>query len=154
MRSLKHIPLLILAISVALTCRGQDEGQRSVADFASQLRSPDRDQRRDAAFLLVGASHEVSRSFGHRVMYRILALGDRYDGLLECLGRLRPWVLGLGLSQPENAALFKSLVDSPLGEALAENGLRRPKTWDSSARIWSFPWSWGAPGGCRIASSA
>jgi precorrin-2 dehydrogenase/sirohydrochlorin ferrochelatase len=47
-------------------------------------------------------------------------LGDRYNGLLEILSRLRPRILALDRTQPANAALFKSLVDSSLGQALAQ----------------------------------
>ena len=47
-------------------------------------------------------------------------LGDRYNDLLELLGRLRPRILALDRTQPANAALFKSLVDSSLGQALAQ----------------------------------
>jgi precorrin-2 dehydrogenase / sirohydrochlorin ferrochelatase len=54
-------------------------------------------------------------------------LGDRYDGLLKLLSRLRPLVLALELPQPANAALFKSLVESSLGEALVQGDMEQAR---------------------------
>ena len=64
-----------------------------------------------------GASPALARQIRREVEE---FLGDRYDALLELLHRLRPWVLALERPQPANTALFKSLVDSSLGQALAQ----------------------------------
>ncbi len=64
-----------------------------------------------------GASPSLARQIRREVEE---FLGERYDGLLELLHRLRPWVLALGRPQSANAALFNSLVESSLGEALTQ----------------------------------
>ena len=45
-------------------------------------------------------------------------LGNRYTALVIFLGRLRPFVLALGLPGAQNAALFRALVNSSLAEQL------------------------------------
>lgn len=45
--------------------------------------------------------------------------GDRYEGLVTLMGRLRPLVLALGNETGHNATLFRTLVASSLVEALA-----------------------------------
>lgn len=46
-------------------------------------------------------------------------LGGRYKGLAELMGRLRPLVLALGRDSEQNGKLFRSIVDSPLADALS-----------------------------------
>ncbi len=46
--------------------------------------------------------------------------GSEYGALLLLMNRLRPKVLGLGLGTKQNSALFRTLVDSELLEAMAE----------------------------------
>ena len=45
-------------------------------------------------------------------------LGERYTGISELLMRLRPLVLALHHETRQNTTLFRSIVDSPLSEAL------------------------------------
>lgn len=45
-------------------------------------------------------------------------LGERYTGVSELLMRLRPLVLALHHETRQNTTLFRSIVDSPLSEAL------------------------------------
>jgi precorrin-2 dehydrogenase/sirohydrochlorin ferrochelatase len=42
------------------------------------------------------------------------SFGDEYAGLLTLMGRIRPLVLGLGMTTPENTAVLRSLVNSDL----------------------------------------
>lgn len=51
-------------------------------------------------------------------------LGDRYTGISELLMRLRPLVLALHHETRQNTTLFRSLVDSPLSEALQRRDRR------------------------------
>lgn len=45
-------------------------------------------------------------------------LGDRFTGLSELMGRLRPLVLALQQETRQNTSLFRNLVESPLADAL------------------------------------
>ena len=47
-------------------------------------------------------------------------LGDRFTGLAILLGRLRPLVLSFSMPTQDNTRLFRALVHSSLGEALAQ----------------------------------
>lgn len=51
-------------------------------------------------------------------------LGERYTGISELLMRLRPLVLALHHETRQNTTLFRSLVDSPLAEALQRRDRR------------------------------
>lgn len=51
-------------------------------------------------------------------------LGERYAGISELLTRLRPLVLALRHETRQNTTLFRSLVDSPLSEALQRRDRR------------------------------
>ncbi len=51
--------------------------------------------------------------------------GNRYDGLVVLMGRLRPLVLALGDETGQNAALFRTIVGSPLVDALAAKDRQR-----------------------------
>jgi len=50
-------------------------------------------------------------------------LGAEYGAALTLMSRLRPMVLELGLTQPENAAIFRGLIESGILDALKRKDL-------------------------------
>lgn len=46
------------------------------------------------------------------------SFGDEYASLLSVMGRIRPLMLGLGMTTADNTAVFRSLVDSSLLSAI------------------------------------
>jgi precorrin-2 dehydrogenase/sirohydrochlorin ferrochelatase len=55
-------------------------------------------------------------------------LGSEYGALVLVMSRLRPLVLGLGLGGEANSAIFRTLVDSRLLEALGRGDARAAET--------------------------
>lgn len=55
-------------------------------------------------------------------------IGKRYGRLSHVMQRIRPLVLALGRPTPENTAIFTALVQSPLGEFLAQQNRAAAQT--------------------------
>lgn len=51
------------------------------------------------------------------------SFGDEYANLLTAMGRLRPLMLGLGMDTKANTAVFRSLVNSDLLDAIKKSDL-------------------------------
>ena len=51
------------------------------------------------------------------------SFGDEYANLLAAMGRIRPLMLGLGMETKDNTAVFRSLVNSNLLEAMKARDL-------------------------------
>lgn len=75
------------------------------------------------------STHGGSPALSRRIRKELeIWLDDRYDGISELLTRLRPLVLALHRETGQNTDLFRSIVYSPLAEALQQRDRNQCET--------------------------
>lgn len=111
--SVENLRIARLCASLNVLCNVADDPQTSTFHVPATAASGD--------LALAVSTGGLSPALAKRIKEEALAwMESSYGALLTLMGRLRPMVLAQGWPTEENTALFRSVVNSPLGDVLRQ----------------------------------